>query len=102
SRSAENVLPDAVKMAREFGSELILGYALPSDSGPVKGVEASTAQAVADGYLEQTIRSLADQQINVRGVLLYGDPAEEIVRYVTMNGIDAIAMTTHGRSGWRR
>lgn len=102
SRSAENVLPDAVKMAHRLGSELILAYVLPDDSGPVNGIEANTAQAVADSYLERAVRSLAEQQINARGVLLYGEPAEEIVRCVMTNDIDAIAMTTHGRGGWRR
>lgn len=102
SRSAEYVLPDAVEIARLSGSELILGYVLSDDSGLINGTSAATAQAVADSYLERAVRSLTDQQVNARGVLLYGNPAREIIRYCAKNDVDAIAMTTHGRSGLRR
>ncbi len=40
--------------------------------------------------------------IETRGELTFGDPAEEILRYVDENGIDLILMATHGRSGLKR
>ena len=38
----------------------------------------------------------------VRGRLLIGDPARELVRLVREEGCDLIVMGTHGRTGLRR
>ena len=43
-----------------------------------------------------------DPSIPVRHVLLKGDPATEIVRYVRDAGMDLIVMGTHGRTGLER
>ncbi|MFC2035090.1 universal stress protein [Chloroflexota bacterium] len=43
-----------------------------------------------------------DKPIEVRGELMAGYPAEEILRYADENEIDLILMATHGRSGIKR
>ena len=42
------------------------------------------------------------KEIEVRGELTSGYPAEEILRYADENSIDLILMATHGRSGLKR
>jgi nucleotide-binding universal stress UspA family protein len=42
------------------------------------------------------------KEVEVRGELASGYPAEEILRYADENSIDLILMATHGRSGLKR
>ena len=52
-------------------------------------------------YLEGKARELRDG-IEVRTVVRFGDPANEIVRYAAVEGVDLIAMATHGHTGLAR
>lgn len=64
-------------------------------------VTASTkAEAVAS--LQPYVRSLESLGYRVTPVVLFGDPAHEIERFALENGIDLIAMATHGRTGLSR
>ena len=47
-------------------------------------------------------KSFGNKDIKVRGELLSGTPADEILRFARENGIDLILMATHGRSGISR
>ncbi|MCL2707118.1 MAG: universal stress protein [Dehalococcoidia bacterium] len=47
-------------------------------------------------------KALGNVDVNVRGVILKGNPTDEILRYASSNGVDLILMATHGRSGISR
>jgi len=47
-------------------------------------------------YLEAVRAELSDAGVPVQLDLAFGDPAQEIVRWVEKNGCDLVAMGTHG------
>jgi nucleotide-binding universal stress UspA family protein len=60
-------------------------------------------------YISQAVETIAKgasleggRQADVRGELVEGNPADEILRYVSSNSVDLILMATHGRSGVSR
>jgi nucleotide-binding universal stress UspA family protein len=103
----------AVRYARElalrFDSELTLIHVLP----PLHAefglqIEGSMLTEVYRARAEQAehelagfeAQSLAD--LNVRRLILNGDPAAEIVQFAKTEGMELIAMPTHGYGPFRR
>ncbi|MEO8391797.1 MAG: universal stress protein [Chloroflexota bacterium] len=56
----------------------------------------------ARGYLEQVAEDLRAEGFHVDTLILYGDAATIIVETASARKVDAIAMSTHGRSGFGR
>ena len=56
----------------------------------------------AEKILAEARKDSGNKDIKVRGELLTGTPADEILRFAAENGIDLILMATHGRSGLSR
>jgi len=56
----------------------------------------------AKDYLEQIASNLRTETLQVDTKIMIGDPAEAIVEASGELGVDAIAMSTHGRSGLSR
>jgi nucleotide-binding universal stress UspA family protein len=56
----------------------------------------------AKGYLESTAQVLMSDGYKVNKVVVVGEPAKIIGETATMEKVDAIVMTTHGRSGVSR
>ncbi|MCA9902783.1 MAG: universal stress protein [Anaerolineae bacterium] len=56
----------------------------------------------AKGYLENVANTLIGEGFEVKKVVEIGDPAKVIADTATMEHVDAIVMTTHGRSGVSR
>ena len=104
----------AVRYARElalhFHSELILAHVL----APLHS--EYSAMQIAGSMLVDVYRSRADQAerdlnafepealagLNVRRLLLHGDPASKIVEFAREEHIDLITMPTHGYGPFRR
>jgi nucleotide-binding universal stress UspA family protein len=57
------------------------------------------AEAEARDYLIGIGKRLEDKGIKIEPVVLFGDPASEIVDYATKTNADLIVMSSHGRSG---
>ena len=51
---------------------------------------------------EKTRTKPGGKKLEVRGELVVGHPAEEILRYADENNVDIILLATHGRSGVKR
>jgi nucleotide-binding universal stress UspA family protein len=47
-------------------------------------------------YLESLCRHLSEQGFETRGRIALGDPATELVKVASEEGVDLIAMSTHG------
>jgi len=60
------------------------------------------AEVQARGYLDRAVQRLTDAGVKVRSQLTVGDAATEIVGYAQREGMDLIALATHGRSGLQR
>ncbi|MES4787348.1 MAG: universal stress protein, partial [Nitrospiraceae bacterium] len=56
----------------------------------------------ANAYLRVHALAFAEQGITAHHVIRTGNTADEIVDYATVNQIDLIAMSTHGRTGLSR
>lgn len=108
---AHTVLEPVKALARQFGSEIILvevapppevavdeddPYRLPADE------EAALMRTRASDYLCGVQREVATAGLESRLVVRFGDPAETIVRVTEQVQADAIALSTHGRTGLDR
>jgi nucleotide-binding universal stress UspA family protein len=101
---AEAVLPQVVELAALRKSEILLlrvalAHALPG----VDPVEAQvSAVEEAQAYLAGIEPGLSAQGLTIKSAVRYGHAAEEILDHARVAGADLIAMSTHGRSGFRR
>lgn len=109
SELSEIVFPYAKELASRLGLEVILFHV----HSPEKGEAAPLHQAYIERKAEiikqqavevqqKTATGQEDKAIQVRGELITGYPAEEILHYADKNDIDLILMATHGRSGIKR
>jgi nucleotide-binding universal stress UspA family protein len=57
------------------------------------------SQDHARDYLDKVAQRLKKERISARGVVVWGRPADEILKYIKENKIDLVIMSTHGRSG---
>ena len=108
SVAGEAALPFTEALAQTLGSEIILINAVE----PIETWVDNGAGGVYEGmrkpeddktiplaYLGNIQGRLREKGLKVEVVVQDGSPAELIVNYATSEGIDAIAMSTHGRSG---
>jgi nucleotide-binding universal stress UspA family protein len=108
SMAGEAALLVAEALARTLGSTLILyhatepaaawaGYGLGADFTAAQ--EPASGRDDAPGYLEGVRQRLASQGLHVTAVAEEGLPAELILKYARAEGVDLIALATHGRTG---
>jgi nucleotide-binding universal stress UspA family protein len=96
-------------MARALGARVTLlhvtvdmpiaGFAAPGESLMVPS-DLKERLAAARAHLEKQ-RPLFEGLDVAIDVITGLDPAEQIVEYANENGVDLIAMSTHGRTGFR-
>jgi len=115
SRVGAAAIPSAEVLAQAFDAELVLfrvvvpsslqrdsfrGFITPSLEELVtqaeKGEENRKDSAIK--YLKEVENPLKEQLLTASAVVL-GSPPDEIVDYAKENGIDLIAMSSHGRTG---
>lgn len=89
SEPSASVLPDAVALAQNAGGSVVLAQALPP--GSPESVVSATRDRL--GRLTAAIEAAG---VAAATVVLEGDAAEQIVSYVTGNGINAVALGSHG------
>ena len=115
SELAEQALPYGVEVARRFGGDVVLlrvvsqpvimAPGVPGASGmPVitAGMQkrAEEAEEDVEAYLGSVAEKLLKKyQIRAECVTTIGDVGRTIVDYAAKNGVELIAIATHGRSG---
>jgi nucleotide-binding universal stress UspA family protein len=62
----------------------------------------ASLRAEAEQSLDDAKERLSKVGLEVRVEVLFGRPADKIVEYAVKEGVDLIAMATHGRSGFSR
>ncbi|MDZ4246745.1 MAG: universal stress protein [Dehalococcoidia bacterium] len=90
SESAEVVLPHVEYLAELFGSEIDLVGVCEERGG---------MDRLLSVYLDKLASQIAVRGNVVHPIILYGQPAPEIVDYGEKNNISLIVMASHGRSG---
>jgi len=96
SKMAELALPYARRLAEIFHSELVL----LSVSEPEESEYRQMQQLYVERMADLIRRDLGEWgAIDVKPVLVCGDPATEIISYVEQNDVDLLVMASHGRSG---
>ena len=113
SHAAEAVLPCAEELAKALGLEVILiqvigvettvhfGSMAP-DSWPVPSDVLQRLDVVASGYLTGLAKELKSKGLTVQWEVLRGSAGSRIVEFARETPDSLVAMTTHGRSGFRR
>ena len=97
---AEAILPLAQELAAPLKAEVTL-LQVQSGTGMLSHVtERETYEASA--YLKVHVLAFSEQGITAHHVIRTGHAAAEIIDYATVNKMDLIAMSTHGRSGLSR
>ncbi len=109
SELAEAVLPQARMLAECGAAEIVLlrvtSYpvydTMPADAGLVESmIEAIRNEA--QQYLDRMAADLKQLGVTASAVVREGAVADNILDYAHRNGVDLIAMSTHGRSGLGR
>jgi nucleotide-binding universal stress UspA family protein len=128
SEMAKAVLPYMEDLATRYSAEVILlrvvatpqdrwtgtvfqpPLAVPGSSDDVvpaphpvyREQEMESLRAEVERTLSGVKKQLSQAGLKVSVVVLFGRPADRIVEYATKEGVDLIAISTHGRSGLGR
>ena len=104
-------LKAADELAGHFGAQVILLHAIaPMPTMP--GIGAPTGFHIPpvlkdmEGKAAEELERIKAEKMNrgsdTRTMVIYGKPADEIVRIATEEKADIIVIATHGQSGWKR
>jgi len=93
----QTILTHIRPLAKAFKSRLVLLHVADGWAAQVHGEEAVSPEVTADrAYLEEIKKELQSEGFEVEAHLAFGDPANEIVKWVERDHCDLIAMSTHG------
>jgi nucleotide-binding universal stress UspA family protein len=91
------ILDHVTKLALTFGSSLVLLHVADGWAARLFAADAVSTEIQDDeAYLESVRSRLAAAGIQVEAELAYGEPADQIIRWVESRGCDLVAMSTHG------
>ena len=108
SEIGEAALCYAVALANKTGAEMALIEVLEQvrgvgASGPHYSIrEDESVKKSVLSYLDHVARPIKSQGLTVSTTMLFGNAASIIIDYAEKNGVDLIAVSTHGRSGLGR
>jgi nucleotide-binding universal stress UspA family protein len=100
---AEQALPHGVLQARRFGAHIfLLRVVEPIPPAAAEWAVPPDLEAIQEGaasYLAGIVKPLVKQGLRVDYCVRMGPPAETILAFARAEGVNLIAMSTHGRSG---
>ncbi|MFP3903138.1 MAG: universal stress protein [Armatimonadota bacterium] len=105
SELAEQAVPHAVALARNFDAELYVLSVIPvleSDSPATAEMGWDSEIATTEEYLAGIENALSSEGLTCHTELRRGNVAEEILIFSEKCEADVIVMSTHGRSGLGR
>ncbi len=97
SQADRPIIEHVTALASRLGSRVVVLRVVTGPQAQFRGAEAGGA-AVAEcrAYLESIRERFAAAGVQAATVLAFGEPADEIVKWVEQNGCDLVAMGTHG------
>jgi len=91
------IIEHITQLAKLAHSRLVLLHVADGWAARTYGPEAVSPEITADtAYLKQVREEFESASIPAQAELAYGDPADEIVRWIGRKGCDLVAMSTHG------
>ena len=109
SELSEVVLPYVKGMVGRLGLDVVLLHVCKPEERELVPLHRDYIEHKAEvikGQAKEVWKKSAvmpvKEEVEVRGELASGYPAEEILRFADENSIDLILMATHGRSGFKR
>lgn len=84
-------------LAKWANSRVVLLHVADGWAARTYGPDAISREITEDtAYLEKVRAEFQAESIDAKAELAYGDPGEEIVKWVEKKGCDLVAMSTHG------
>jgi nucleotide-binding universal stress UspA family protein len=91
------IIEHVKRLAKLAHSRLVLLHVADGWAARTYGPEAVSPEITADtAYLQQVRAEFEAVGISAQAELAYGDPADEIVKWIGRKGCDLVAMSTHG------
>jgi manganese transport protein len=95
-----SILSAACALARANRARLYLIHVVDAPGVMMLGADSGSQHAGADeAYLEELAREIEAPDLPVEPVLLFGRPAEEIVKCASETGLDLLVLGSHGHRG---
>jgi len=96
--ATDRAIIDHVKqLARLARSRVVLLHVADGWAARTYGSDAVSPEIFEDtAYLERVREEFQSAGIATESELAYGNPAEEIIRWIQQKGCDLVAMSTHG------
>jgi nucleotide-binding universal stress UspA family protein len=95
--SDRTIIEHIKELARIMHSTLVLLHVADGWAARTFGADAVSAEINEDrAYLEKIQAEFLAADIPTKAELAYGEPADEIVKWVQKGECDLVAMTTHG------
>jgi nucleotide-binding universal stress UspA family protein len=108
SEIGEAALRYAVALAKKTGAEIdLIEVFEPVSTVGATGISCSVREDESLrksllSYLDHVAEPIKNEGLKVSTVVLFGNAANKIIEYAEQNGVDLIAVSTHGRSGLGR
>ncbi len=91
------IIEHVKQLAKLAHSRLVLLHVADGWAARTYGPDAVSPEISEDtAYLEKIREELQSAGIPTQAELAYGEPAEEIIKWVKQKGCDLVAMSTHG------
>jgi manganese transport protein len=91
------VLAQAMALARTHGAEVVALHVVEGPTAELLGAEADDRESREDRErMAELTASLRQAELTARGVLGFGNPADELVRLVKQEQIDLLVLGAHG------
>jgi nucleotide-binding universal stress UspA family protein len=93
----QTILKHVTILARTFDSSVVLLHVADGWAARLFGADAVSPEIQHDkAYLESVRDRLAAEGLRVEVELAYGEPSDQIIRWIETRGCDLVAMSTHG------
>ena len=91
------IIEHVKQLAKLAHSRLVLHHVADGWAARTYGPDAVSREIVEDtAYLSQVQSELQAENIPTDAELAYGEPADQIIKWIENKGCDLVAMSTHG------
>ena len=91
------IIEHVKQLAKLAHSRLVLLHVADGWAARTYGRDAVSQEIAEDtAYLERVRTELESEGISAKAELAYGEPSEEIIKWIRQKGCDLVAMSTHG------
>jgi manganese transport protein len=93
----DTVLTQAAALARLHDAQMVILHVVEGLGATYHGSASLDRESVSDRQrMQQMVQHLGEQNLSAKGVLGYGQPAEELIRIAQEEQLDLLVLGTHG------